>query len=112
MNDSKVEKLNVRIVLGALMCIIIEGPMAVPSNRRAWTAPEVQKHFDLTHASDVYAFGVMVWEILTLGATPEHAEGLHSNQHAFIACVFKFSIEGLLLHGLFDLVLHLGLDSI
>ena len=46
------------------------GPDPIPANRHAWTAPEVNTHNDLNASTDVYSFGVLVWEILNLGATP------------------------------------------
>ena len=35
-----------------------------------WIAPESLVSLQLTHKTDVWAFGVTMWEILTLGATP------------------------------------------
>ena len=37
---------------------------------RRWMAPEVLRGGDFTLKSDVWAFGITCWEILTLAATP------------------------------------------
>jgi hypothetical protein len=42
----------------------------IPETRIAWTAPEAVYHTQLTNKSDVWAYGVLVWELLTFGATP------------------------------------------
>ncbi|PRP88025.1 hypothetical protein PROFUN_04453 [Planoprotostelium fungivorum] len=38
-----------------------------------WSAPEVIKDRTCTHQSDVWSFGVVMWEILSLGAIPYQA---------------------------------------
>ena len=35
-----------------------------------WMSPEFLQHNLLNRGSDLWAYGVVVWEILTLGATP------------------------------------------
>jgi serine/threonine protein kinase len=49
-----------------------EGSAKIESNRLPWTAPEVRFFNELTSESDVWAYGVLFWELLTLGATPFH----------------------------------------
>jgi serine/threonine protein kinase len=46
------------------------GMNRIESHRSAWTAPEVTFLDQLTSKSDVWAYGVLVWELMTLGATP------------------------------------------
>ena len=35
-----------------------------------WTSPEAIKHKIFTHASDVWSFGVVCWEVMTYGDRP------------------------------------------
>ncbi len=49
-----------------------KGSAKIESNRLPWTAPEVRLLNELTSESDVWAYGVLFWELLTLGATPFH----------------------------------------
>ncbi len=51
----------------------VAGMALIDTNRLPWTAPEVQSYSQLTVKSDVWAFGVLFWELLTLGATPLHS---------------------------------------
>ncbi len=43
----------------------------------AWAAPETLEHDEFTGASDVYAYGVIMWEMLTKKARPLTANGIH-----------------------------------
>ena len=38
--------------------------------RLRWMAPEVLKTRQVTNKSDVWSFGVLMWEIFSLGAVP------------------------------------------
>eukprot|EP00042_Codosiga_hollandica_P042015 m.380050 g.380050 ORF g.380050 m.380050 type:complete len:560 (-) comp56222_c0_seq4:4410-6089(-) len=65
---------------GGLCCKIAEigrhqmlsqrGLASIPRHRYAWTAPEVHSSAIYSLKSDVYAFGVTVWEVMTFAATP------------------------------------------
>ena len=39
-----------------------------------WVPPESIRHRIFTHKTDVWSFGVTVWEILTFGAKPYQVE--------------------------------------
>ena len=47
---------------------------AYESSRREmpykWTAPEAANYRTSTHESDVWSFGVVIWEIFSFGADP------------------------------------------
>jgi hypothetical protein len=49
-----------------------KGSAKIESNRLPWTAPEAKFLNELTSESDVWAYGVLFWELLTLGAAPFH----------------------------------------
>jgi hypothetical protein len=44
----------------------------LPAHRLAWSAPELLASDSVPHSreSDAYAYGVTVWEIMSVGATP------------------------------------------
>ena len=50
-------------------CLFV-GLAPIETNRLSWTAREIASFAQLTSMSDVWAFGVLFWELLTLGATP------------------------------------------
>jgi len=53
-----------------------------------WLAPECIQHRIFTHKSDVWAFGVTIWELFTYGEKPYEAEGIRARE------VIDFLISG------------------
>ncbi len=68
--------------------------LPVETNRLAWTAPEVVSLAQLTVLSDAWAFGVLGWEILTLGATPFYdGIGIWLNNTSGLRYVLAHAVE-------------------
>lgn len=53
-----------------------------------WLAPECIQHRKFTHKSDVWAFGVTMWELLTFGEKPYEKEGISARE------VLSFLLSG------------------
>ena len=53
-----------------------------------WTAPEALSYRKYSTASDVWSFGVVMYEIWALGIKPYHEM---SNAEVFLHCVVEFT---------------------
>ena len=59
------------LVTGELSCKIFNvGVHPESLYARRWMSPECLQRNDFTPENDVWSFGVLLWEIVTLGATP------------------------------------------
>lgn len=57
------------------LCLSASHALADRTSHAKWMAPEVMNGGPLTVESDIWAFGVLVWEVYNKGATP-YASGL------------------------------------
>ena len=85
------------------LCFQIGGARMLPVR---WMSPESMKYGKYTTESDVWAFGVVLWEIFSFGRQPHYG---HGNEEVYIILhVYVINIKYMLLLYTFDLFDNFG----
>lgn len=73
------------VIFVCLMCVIQGSKIPV-----RWTAPEAFQHRKFSSASDVWSFGILMWEVMSYGERPywdmSNQEVIFTNFTGIFAC--------------------------